>query len=176
LIGGGNTKAVKGSVQLVILDEVDSSILAEAASLAERALRAATTVRRNLRCEDGYDPARGQWRAEAMLERCVVPHGSLDGYAVGLTTKDLYVQSLNFVFGLALGEKKAAIVSMYRLMQGSRATVAARVAKETIHEVGHLQGLAHCEDERCVMWFSNTLAETDRKGAMFCSRCDDRRS
>lgn len=27
-----------------------------------------------------------------------------------------------------------------------------------------------CPDPRCVMWFSNTLVETDRKGARFCAR------
>lgn len=165
----------RGTVRFVLLDEVDSPILEGVAGLAGRVLEVVPTVRANLRCEGGFDPRRGQWRAESMLERCVIPDASPDSYAVGLTTKDLYVPSLNFVFGLAVRESGAAIVSLHRLMEGSKETVVTRIAKETIHEVGHLEGLAHCRDERCVMWFSDTLAETDRKSAEFCSECDARR-
>ena len=28
----------------------------------------------------------------------------------------------------------------------------------------------HCADPGCVIWFSNTLGETDRKGAAYCPR------
>jgi archaemetzincin len=161
-------------VRLVLLDEVDSAIVSGVASLAARVLKVETAVRTNLRCEGGFDPARGQWRAEAMLERCVVPYASPDSYAVGLTSKDLYVPSLNFVFGLAVRERGAAIVSSRRLEEEDHDIVVARIAKEAIHEVGHLEGMAHCKDEKCVMWFSNTLGETDRKKAEFCSECGAR--
>ena len=165
----------RGTVRFLLLDEVDSPILEGVTSLARTVLGVGTTIRTNLRCEGGFDPARGQWRAEAMLERCVVPDASPDSYVVGLTSKDLYVPPLNFVFGLAVRERRVAIVSLHRLMEGGRETVVTRIAKETIHEVGHLEGLAHCRDERCVMWFSNTLTETDRKSAEFCSECEARR-
>ncbi|MBI5166254.1 MAG: hypothetical protein HY998_00750 [candidate division NC10 bacterium] len=32
-------------------------------------------------------------------------------------------------------------------------------------------GLDHCRDFRCVMFFSNSLLDTDRKGPGFCPRC-----
>jgi archaemetzincin len=166
--GEGKTRR---RVVFVLIDEVDSLIMAEVTSLAGRVLGLGTSVQTNLRCEGGFDPARGQWRAETMLERCVIPHASPDSYVVGLTGKDLYVQSLNFVFGLAVRESGAAIVSLRRLMGGAKETVVARTAKEVIHEVGHLEGLAHCNDKTCVMWFSNTLSETDRKGEGFCPAC-----
>jgi archaemetzincin len=47
----------------------------------------------------------------------------------------------------------------------------ARVLKEAVHEYGHTLGLGHCVDPGCVMHFSNTLADTDRKGDWFCPRC-----
>ena len=43
--------------------------------------------------------------------------------------------------------------------------------KEAVHELGHTRGLGHCADPRCVMAFSNSLADTDRKGKEFCARC-----
>ena len=30
-----------------------------------------------------------------------------------------------------------------------------RIAKEAIHELGHSFGLFHCNNKRCVMYFSN---------------------
>lgn len=32
-------------------------------------------------------------------------------------------------------------------------------------------GLGHCRNPSCVMWFSNTLEETDRKGWRPCEHC-----
>jgi archaemetzincin len=162
------------SVRFILLYEEDPVIVAGVTSLAETVLKMETAIRMNVRCEAGFDPARRQWRADATLERCVVPYASADSYAVGLTWKDLYVPSLNFVFGLAAEEIGAAIVSSHRLKEEDAEIVVARIAKETIHEVGHLEGMAHCTNERCVMWFSNTLAETDRKKAEFCSKCSAR--
>jgi len=47
----------------------------------------------------------------------------------------------------------------------------ARAVKEAVHELGHTFGLDHCSDPRCVMHFSNMLADTDRKGREFCPSC-----
>jgi archaemetzincin len=43
--------------------------------------------------------------------------------------------------------------------------------KEAVHELGHTLGMEHCPDRSCVMYFSNSLADTDRKGEAYCSRC-----
>nr|WP_243666411.1 matrixin family metalloprotease [Vulcanisaeta sp. JCM 16159] len=43
--------------------------------------------------------------------------------------------------------------------------------KEVLHELGHSFGLDHCADPRCVMYFSNTIEDTDRKGPGYCQRC-----
>jgi archaemetzincin len=50
-----------------------------------------------------------------------------------------------------------------------------RTLIEAVHELGHLQGLGHCPDRRCVMHFSNCLLDTDRKQPDFCSRCEELR-
>jgi archaemetzincin len=75
---------------------------------------------------------------------------------------------LNFVFGEADARLGIAVFSLARLHTPDRNHFVHRAATEAIHELGHTFGLTHCDDVRCVMWFSNTLAETDRKGTEFC--------
>lgn len=88
---------------------------------------------------------------------------------LGIADVDLYVPRLNFVFGEGDPRRGVAVFSIARL-RGSDEVFQKRAATEAIHELGHTYGLSHCDDPHCVMWFSNTLAETDRKGTRFCSR------
>lgn len=94
---------------------------------------------------------------------------------LGVVDHDLYVPELNFVFGTATG--KVAVISITRLRQGfyglpeNRALFYKRTLTEAVHELGHTYGLDHCRNSRCVMFFSNSLIDTDRKGSEFCSEC-----
>ena len=73
-----------------------------------------------------------------------------------------------------------AIVSLHRLRPehyGFAADPIAlqdRLAKEVLHEVGHLHGLVHCHHPECVMGFSTVVEEIDNKGFDFCDDCLDR--
>ncbi|MFQ6039016.1 MAG: archemetzincin, partial [Candidatus Aminicenantales bacterium] len=58
----------------------------------------------------------------------------------------------------------------YRLPE-DRTLFLARCVKEAVHELGHAFGLRHCPNPRCVMHFSNSLLDTDKKTASFCQRC-----
>ena len=81
---------------------------------------------------------------------------------LGITDVDLYTPDLNFVFGEA--DAKVAVFSLSRLHATDHDRFVRRAATEAIHELAHTYGLSHCSNSRCVMWFSNTLDETDRKG------------
>lgn len=116
-----------------------------------------------------YVAGRGQFRAEALLGLATARRGQ---YVLALTHEDLFAPGLNFVFGIAQAPGRACVVSAARLMSGADARLLqARLLKEAVHEVGHLLGLGHCADTRCVMHFSNRLADTDRKADVYCSRC-----
>jgi Peptidase family M54 len=70
---------------------------------------------------------------------------------------------LNFVFGIAQSRGRAAVISLCRLGLGADPPLRReRVLKEAVHELGHTLGLNHCPDAKCVMHFSNSLADTDR--------------
>ncbi len=88
---------------------------------------------------------------------------------LGVADVDLYVPSLNFVFGEGDSARGVGVFSLARL-RGPGAPFRKRAATEAIHELGHTYGLTHCNDPHCVMWFSNSLPETDRKGTRFCRR------
>lgn len=116
-----------------------------------------------------FNTKRRQYDAHALLER--VARVAARGRILGVTAADLYVPRLNFVFGLAHSSGRAAIISLARLHAADPAIARMRALKEAIHEIGHMLGLGHCADARCVMYFSNMLADTDRKGHGFCRRC-----
>jgi len=113
-----------------------------------------------------YDPIRGQYNAATLL-RLLDVSGE---YTLLLTDKDLFYPGLNFVFGYAPGRK--GVVSIHRLSFGvSFEKLVERAVKECVHEVGHMLGLAHCTTLGCVMNFSSTVSDVDRKSSSPCPTC-----
>jgi archaemetzincin len=96
---------------------------------------------------------------------------------LGITEVDLYASHLNFVFGQAECPGRFAIISLSRLnpqffgQPPNNHLFHERSVKEAVHEIGHTLGLQHCRNSRCVMFFSNSLLDTDRKGSTFCENC-----
>jgi archaemetzincin len=115
-----------------------------------------------------FDPARAQWLSTAFLEVLAREKHRDWERLLGVTGVDLYVAQLNFVFGEADPRRGVAVFSAHRLRTPDEALFARRAATEAVHELGHTYGLGHCQRADCVMWFSNTLAETDRKGTRLC--------
>jgi archaemetzincin len=96
---------------------------------------------------------------------------------LGITAVDLYVPQLNFVFGEARLGGPSAVISTHRLRPEfygqlpDEKLFLRRVEIEAVHELGHTFGLGHCPKVCCVMHFSNNIADTDRKGPLFCDDC-----
>ncbi len=116
-----------------------------------------------------FDAKRGQFHAHALLGLALSVRAER---VLAVTDVDLYAGNLNFVFGVAQPSGAACVVSFFRLyLDADEARFRGRALKEAMHELGHTFGLSHCADPGCVMWFSNTLEETDRKGPAYCPRC-----
>ena len=94
-----------------------------------------------------------------------------------LTDVDLYYTGLNFVFGLEDPTKSCTIVSLMRLRtefydeMPSMITLEDRAVKEVLHEIGHYVGLDHCYNITCVMSFSPSVFDVDKKKRDFCEDC-----
>ncbi len=128
--------------------------------------------------QDAYSQTRNQYNSSHILAR--MPDFVEDRDAdrvLGIADVDLYVPKLNFVFGEAECPGRFAIISLSRLrpeffgQPPNRALFHERSVKEAVHEIGHTLGLHHCRNPECVMFFSNSLLDTDRKGSTFCERC-----
>jgi archaemetzincin len=115
-----------------------------------------------------FDRSRGQYLSTAFLDLLARARDRGWERLLGVTGADLYVPQLNFVFGEADPRRGVAVFSVHRLRTRDAALFARRTATEAVHELGHTYGLGHCRRRDCVMWFSNTLSETDRKGARLC--------
>jgi len=122
-----------------------------------------------------YNPERKQYLSSKLLAS--IKRSGREERVVGITELDLYVPRLNFVFGEAYIGSGTAIVSLCRLRQEyyglapDESLFLERATKEIVHELGHTFGLGHCPNNKCVMHFSNSLADTDLKEAKFCSSC-----
>lgn len=116
----------------------------------------------SLRC---YNPSRRQYNSTCLL-RTLPPIR----VTLGVTGKDIYATGMNFVFGEAELGGARAILSVFRLSTVDSKLYEERVVKEAMHEIGHVLGLKHCQNH-CVMKFSNSIEEVDKKPATFCKDC-----
>jgi len=93
---------------------------------------------------------------------------------LGVASFDLYVPGMNFVFGEARLLGRVSVISTYRLkplLSDDYILFQERVVKEAVHEIGHMLGMRHCTDHSCVMYFSESIIDTDRKSSEFCRNC-----
>jgi predicted Zn-dependent protease len=103
---------------------------------------------------------------------------------IGLTSYDLYVENLNFVFGLGTLPGMGCVLSLNRLYPTDENYLPIkhlnekqielyklRIRKLIRHELGHSFGLYHCYRHKCVMRFANSLEEADAFGEYYCTYC-----
>jgi archaemetzincin len=119
--------------------------------------------------ETGYNRRRQQYLASSLFEACLLEPGER---VLGVTEADLYEIGLNFVFGYSQPNGRMAVISLARLHDPDNQRFLDRCLKEAVHEIGHTLGLKHDKERaECVMHFSRTLADTDRKRRDYCAAC-----
>lgn len=156
----------------------ESELLLELLLVLEKIFRLPTSLlNKSFPLEDGKDYIRNQYNSTWILCQILkrVPEESCKVLAV--TSVDLYIPVLTYVFGEAQLDGKAAVVSSYRLndelygLPRNPEMLKERLIKEAIHELGHTFGLKHCYEPQCVMYTSTYAEEIDFKSMSFCKTC-----
>jgi archaemetzincin len=127
-----------------------------------------------------YDSKRKQYISPRVLSRLRrLRRDSLDKI-LGIADVDMYSPGYDFIYGEADIEAGVATLSINRLVSDKQAIQPAldlsleRIIREATHEVGHLFGLLHCSNSKCVMRTCTCLAEVDAANDGLCAVCADR--
>jgi archaemetzincin len=124
-----------------------------------------------------FNLARQQYSSTEILAS-LAQRGTPDTWRLlGITSLDLYIPILTFVFGEAQMGGPAAVMSLHRLrdefygLPPNLPLFRERLLKEAVHELGHTLTLTHCENYECVMSPSHGVEWVDLKSSRFCSAC-----
>jgi archaemetzincin len=159
-------------IALAAIGDVDSELISSLGGVIQAALGRIVVLADGLPIPPhSFSRQRGQWRAPIILDALAGVKRPEWVRLLGVVDVDLYSPELNFVFGEADAHRGVAVFSTARLRVGSAGErqLYRRATTEAIHELGHTFGLGHCARPGCVMWFSNTLTETDRKSPRPCA-------
>ena len=165
-------------IYILPLSFSDHKLLSELLSVLKKIYRLPVSfLNKPFSLEEGKDFIRNQYNSTWILSQILkkVPEKSCKVLAV--TTVDLYVPVLTYVFGEAQLDGKAAVVSTYRLrdelygLPENPQRLKERLEKEAVHELGHTFGLIHCQKPECVMYTYNYAEEIDFKSINFCKNC-----
>lgn len=120
------------------------------------------------------DSYRDQYSIERILKFL---NQNVQGKVLAITDNDLFAADMNFAYGQAQMSGQSAVFSIFRLRpefyrkRPDNSILIERSVKEAVHEVGHMLGLKHCLNEKCVMNFSPTIFNFDKKSKDFCDNC-----
>lgn len=124
-----------------------------------------------------YDVRRNQYLGEVIINQAKNFKKDINEKWLLIVDVDLYAKGLNFIFGEADPITGISIISLVRLkpefykQKPNEKLFLERILKEATHELGHLFYLPHCENSNCVMYFSNSILDTDKKDKYFCEYC-----
>ncbi len=124
-----------------------------------------------------YDASRRQYNGNGLLKYMDVQIFPDALKILGLFNVDLFIPILTFIFGQAFLGGRSGISSVYRLsnerygMKENNLLMQERFKKEVNHELGHMFGLIHCQNPKCVMRSSTYVEDIDQKDQHLCIRC-----
>ncbi len=177
-----NKRSMRGAVAIIPIGSVPKAFCRELGqAVAEVLGREAMVLPAMAQPQYAFNPVRGQYHSTSMVRRVGQSINKRDHIVgVGVADVDLFTPDLNFVFGEADRHERAVVISVARLIPtyygqpADHTRTMRRAVVETLHEIGHIFGLTHCQNEACAMFFSNTLSDTDRKRGAYCDACRDR--
>jgi len=169
-------------IRVVPVGNVPEKILTTLCSQLENNIKTKSRLLKQIEIpQHAHNHWRKQYNAQTIMEEVAnIPEVKFIDREVPtlmITNEDIYYQNLNFVFALEDPIKSSCITSIARLRpefydeSPNANLVMQRLIKEAIHSIGHLKGLDHCPDRRCVMAYSPSVGDIDIKDKNFCDNC-----
>jgi archaemetzincin len=166
-------------IYLKPIGKLDQDLMIKLAEFIKEYLRFSCKILEPIQpFERAFSPQKNQYHSTIILREMEkdIPKDAIR--VLGITDVDIYVTHLNFVFGEARSD--VAIVSICRLKSNvdknplvEEDVFLKRIFTEVVHELGHTFGLVHCDNDRCVMYFSKGISDTDHKGYKYCKKCEE---
>ncbi|MDH3355970.1 MAG: hypothetical protein OET81_11565 [Desulfobacteraceae bacterium] len=162
----------KALLDLILLGHVNETAVSIVAANLQAIMGLNTDIRSELAKPDyAYVSGRNQFDAAKIIKKlCSITDGA--PLKLGLIESDLCSPILSFVYGESQLGGKAALVSLHRLFAKDPEVTYQRIAKISLHEVGHLLGIRHCWKTSCLMKHSSNLEPLDSLSMYFCSACE----
>jgi archaemetzincin len=140
------------------------------------------TVSRGFPARPGWADERGSADADAVLDALVDWNSALtrdgaDAWVLGIAGMDLVAPGRAVVLGVATVGGCCGVVSLAALCPDrvpageGLALLRTRLLGESLHEIGHIAGLSHCDLTACVMRPVRDAAEVDGRASTFCPAC-----
>jgi archaemetzincin len=134
--------------------------------------------------DSAFDPIRNQYISPRLLSRLKRIKREPGDKILGLVDVDLYSPGYDFVYGEAEISSGVATLSVFRLISDEQdirfrtrfdiRMIEERALREAIHELGHLYGLGHCRNPKCVMRTCTCLDDVDEAGNELCPSCESK--
>jgi archaemetzincin len=165
-------------VELLPIGKIDERLLMDLGPVLADVFRVPCRVLQSpIDPKFAFHPERQQYHSSEILHRMQSYLANGAWRVLGITTLDLYIPILTFVFGEAQMGGPCAVVSAHRLAEefyglpSDPELLRARLIKEAVHELGHTLNLTHCEDYSCAMAPSHAVEWIDLKEANLCANC-----
>ena len=115
-----------------------------------------------------FDATRQQYDAGTVLLSLDLLAPTRAVRVVGVADVDLFSPGLNFVFSYAEPKGSAVVISLIRLRDPEGRLSQERYRKVVLRALGFTFGFESNRDPACVMHYSNSLSDLDRKGTAWC--------
>ncbi|MBZ5681438.1 MAG: archaemetzincin [Acidobacteriia bacterium] len=168
-------------VQLLPVGDMDGTLLRYLNDAIPRSLHVSCEILPAvLDPQPSYHPERQQYHSSEILQRMQSFLHPQTWRLLGVTSVDLYIPILKYVFGEAQMGGPCAVVSFHRLRQEfygldrDATLLGQRLLKEAIHELGHTLDLRHCHDHQCAMASAHAVEWIDLRESTLCESCNAR--